>query len=543
MLAGLPPQAGLYASILPVIAYALVGSSMTQAVGPVAVTAIMTFSVLEHMAEPGSPHYLALAAMLALLSGFLVLAFGLLRLGFLSNLLSRPVVSGFISGSALLIMVSQIKLLLGVQVHAASTWGQLGSSLEQLPHANPATLLISAAGIAVLLFSRIWLARILVLKGVPRPHADMAARMAPLMVVVITTLTVVALNLDQLYGVAVVGPIESGLPHLALSLPVFSDLELLMVPALVLAVIGTVQNITMAQALAMKRRERVDANQELVGLGLANIVAAFSGGMPVGGGLSRSAFNVSSGAQTPLASIVSATLMLCVMLVGTAWFARIPLAILSASILVAAISMIDVEELRGAWSYDRADAIAYLGTAFGVLVLGFQLGIALGIGLSLASLLYRVSTPHIAVVGRIVGTEHFRNVERHGVETLPGVLFLRIDESLFFGNLGTVESRLMAELLKMPDVHDVVLIMSAVNGVDLTALGALTEIHQDLRARGITLHLAEVKGPVQDRMFRTPLWNSLTGCVHLSGNAAFEAVRGSPPPIPRSASEVHRARR
>jgi len=534
MLAGLPPQAGLYVSILPVLAYALVGSSMTQAVGPVAITAIMTFSVLSPLAAPGSPHYIAMAAVLALLSGLLVLGFGLLRLGFLSNLLSRPVVSGFISGSALLILVSQTTLLLGVQVHVAGTWGQLRATLEQLPHANLTTLLLGGVGMGVLWLSRSVLARMLVHWGVVHTRAEMAARLAPLLVVVVSTLVVVALDLDLRYGVAVVGPVSSGLPDLALSLPGFSELGLLAIPALVLAFIGTVQNITMAQALAMKRRERVDANQELVGLGLSNIAAAFFGGMPVGGGLSRSAVNVASGAQTPLASVVSAVGMLCIVLLGTAWFARIPLAILAASIVVAAIGMIDVAELRRAWAYDRADAFAFVGTALGVLVLGLQLGIALGVGLSLATLLYRASTPHIAVVGRIVGTEHFRNVERHGVETLPGVLFLRIDESLFFGNLRAVESRLLAEIAKLPDAHDVVLIMSAVNSVDLTALEALTEIQQDLRARGIALHLAEVKGPVQDRMLQTDLWKSLAGHVHLSGNAAFERllVTGRKEPLP-----------
>lgn len=525
MLAGLPPQAGLYVSILPVIAYALMGSSMTQALGPVAITAIMTYSVLSPLANPASPHYIALAAALAMLSGLLVLAFGVLRLGFLSNLLSRPVVSGFISGSALLILISQVKLLLGVQVRAASTWGQLRSTVEQMPDANLPTLMMGCVGVCVLLFCRLWLARLLAFTGVPRQRAEMAARLAPLLVVVLATLVVVTLNLDQHYGVAVVGHVQDGLPDLKINLKAFSELELLVAPALVLAFIGTVQNITMAQALAMKRRERIDANQELVGLGMSNIVAAFFGGMPVGGGLSRTSVNVASGAQTPLASIVSAVCMLSIVLIGTTWFSRIPLTILAANIVVAAISMIDVAELRRAWNYDRADALALLSTAVGVLVLGLQSGIVLGVGFSLATLLYRASTPHIAVVGRIAGTEHFRNVERHGVETLPGALFLRIDESLFFGNLSAIKSRLMAELSNLPDAHDVVLIMSAVNGVDLTALEAITDIHHDLRTRGITLHFAEVKGPVQDRMLNTPIWTSLKGCVHRSVNEAFETVQ------------------
>ncbi len=527
MLAGLPPQVGLYASILPVLAYALVGSSMTQAVGPVAITAIMTFSILSPLAPPNSPQYLALAAMLALLSGSMVLAAGMFRLGFLSNLLSRPVVSGFISGSAVLILMSQTKLLLGVSSHGNSTWEQWISALAQLTQANRVTVILGAVALLTLYLARTLLTPLLMRLQLSRAAAEMTTRLAPLAVVVCGTLTAVAFNLDTTYGVAVVGQVQSGLPQLALQWATLADLNMLMFPALTLAFIGIVQNITMAQALAMKRHERVDANQEMVGLGVSNVVAAFFGGMPVGGGLSRSAVNVASGGQTPLSSVVSAFVMLGIVLLGTSWFARIPLPILAASIVVAAVYMIDIAELRRAWAYDRADAFAFLGTALGVLVLGLQLGIVVGIGLSLATLLYRAASPHIAVVGRIVGTEHFRNVERHGVETLPGVLFVRVDESIFFGNLRAIESRLVAELTKLPDAHALVLIMSAVNRVDLTGLEAMTEAQQDLRGRGIALHLAEIKGPVQDRLLSTPLWKALNGHVHLSANAAFEILKNA----------------
>jgi SulP family sulfate permease len=291
-----------------------------------------------------------------------------------------------------------------------------------------------------------------------------------------------------------------------------------------MAFIGTVQNITMGQALAAKRRERLDPNRELVGLGAANVVSAFYSGMPVGGGLSRSAINLSAGAQTPLASVVSAVSMLLIVLAGTHWLARLPLAVLASAIVVAAISMMDLKAFLQAWSYDRADAFALLGTATGVLLLGLELGIVAGILFSLVTLLVRASTPHIAVIGRIAGTEHFRNVERHGVETIPGALFLRIDESLFFGNLNAIEARLGAELMKDTRIQDLVLIMSAVNRVDTTAMEVLTDLNSELGQRGIRLHLAEVKGPVQDRLTNSPLWKALTGQVHLSVNSAFEAL-------------------
>ena len=524
LLAGLPPQAGLYASIFPVIAYAWLGSSALQAVGPVAITAIMTFSVLSPLAAPGSPQYVALAASLALCSGLMTLAFGAMRLGFLSQLLSRPVVSGFISGSAVLIIISQLKLLLGVQASGSNSWQALQSLLAHAAQANMATVALSIAALVWLLLSRYGLPRLAQHLGLAKAKAQTLVRVMPLLVLGAASVAVVTLDLDTKHRVAVVGAVQQGLGAVNLFFPGMDDLRLLLTPALIMAFIGTVQNITMGQALAATRRERLDPNRELVGLGAANVVSAFYSGMPVGGGLSRTAINLAAGAQTPMASMAAALSMLLIVLAGTHWFARLPLAVLAASIVVAAISMVDVKAFCQAWNYDRADAFALLGTAAGVLLLGLELGIAAGILLSLITLLVRASTPHIAVIGRIVGTEHFRNIERHGVETIPGVLFLRIDESLFFGNLNAIEARLAAELAKDQRIEDVVLIMSAVNRVDTTAMEVLTDLNRDLAQRGIRLHLAEVKGPVQDRLMSSPLWKALSGTVHLSVNRAFEAL-------------------
>lgn len=528
LLAGLPPQFGLYVSILPTIAYALLGSSRVQAVGPVAVTAIMTYAVLSPLAVPGSAEYIALAAALALLSGLMLLACGVLRLGFLSQLLSRPVVSGFISGSAVLIIVSQLKHLLGVSPVGGSSGEVVIDLLGRLAQVHLPTLAISLTALAMLVVVRLWLAGWLMQAGLGESRAAFVVRLMPLLIVLAATLAVIELNLDTAHGVAVVGSLHAGLPAFNFFLPGLEATRSLIVPAFLMTLIGMVQGITMAQALAIRRRERIDANAELVGLGASNVVAAFSGGMPVGGGLSRSAINVAAGAQTPLASIVAALVMIAVVAGMAGWFARLPLAVLAATIIMAAVSMIDLRALRQAWAYDRADALALLGTAGGVLVFGLETGIGLGVMLSMATLLYRVSTPHIAIVGRIAGSEHFRNIERHAVETLPGVLFLRIDERLFFGNLGAVEQRLKQELERAPGTHDLVLVMSAVNLMDATAVEVFAELNRDLAERGIRLHLAEVKGPVQDRLQRSALWSSLSGQVFLSANAAFEQLRKEP---------------
>lgn len=524
LLAGLPPQTGLYVSIFPVIAYALLGSSMVQAVGPVAITAIMTYSVLTPLAAPGSPQYLAFAATLSLISGVMVLACGVMRLGFLSQLLSRPVISGFISGSAILIVISQMKYLLGVTSDGGNGWELALDLLTKTPQVHGPTAAIGLTALAALILVKAGMTGLLLRVGMDAGKAAFVGRLMPLAVVLFGTLAVVHWDLDTRSGVSVVGAIVEGLPAFTIFLPGYDAISPLIKPAFVLTLVGMVQNLSMAQALAIKRRERVDANAELVGLGAANVVAAFYGGMPVGGGVSRSAVNVAAGARTPLASIVSALAMIAVVAGVAQWFQRLPLAVLAASIIVAAYSMIDVGAFRRAWAYDRADGLALLGTAGGVLAFGLEVGIGMGVLLSTATLLLRASTPHIAVVGRIPGSEHFRNVARHSVETIPGALFVRIDERLFFGNLGAVELRLNQELEKVAGIRDLVLVMSAVNLMDATAVEVFCELNRDLAGRRIRLHLAEVKGPIQDRLMRTGLWSTLSGEVFLSANDAFEKL-------------------
>lgn len=533
LLAGLPPQAGLYVSILPAAAYAWVGSSMVQAVGPVAITAIMTYTVLQPLATPGSAEYAQLAAGLALFSGLLLVAGRALRLGFLAQLLSRPVVQGFVSGSALLIVVSQCRALLGLP--AGLAWSAAPAALAG--GLGP-TALIGLGALLVLAFARHGLDRLLAGLGLGTRQAAFVVRLVPLAVVAAATAAVIGLDLER-QGVAVVGAIAGGLPGLRLDLPDAAGWSRLVVPALLLTLVGMVQNIAMAQALAIKRRERVDANEELLGLGAANLVAAAYGGMPVGGGVSRSALNVTAGARSPLATLVSAASMAAIVAACASAFDRLPLAALAASIIVAAFAMLDLQSLRDAWRYDRADGLAWLGTAGGVLVLGLERGIELGILLSLATLLLRASTPHIACLGRIPGTEHFRNMARHSVETVPGSLFLRIDESLFFGNLSAVEARLAAELEAAPEIRDVVLAMGAVNRVDATALAMLRETSRDLAERGIRLHLAEVKGPVEDRLRRSPLWQELSGQVFRSLNDAFSSLARAAGRIEKLEPEYH----
>ena len=520
MLAGLPPETGLYASILPILAYALFGSSMTLAVGPVAVVSLMTASALQPLAAAGSPEYAAFAIQLALLSGAMLFAFGLLRLGFLASFISQPVVSGFISGSAILIALGQARHVFGVRAGGEGAFDTAIHLVSALPALNPATTAIGVGTIAFLLAARSYLPALLE-RAMKRPLAELLAKLAPMAAIIVTTGLAAALELDTKAGVSVVGAVPSGLPSLGLPLPGASALASLWLPALLISLVGFVESVSVARSLGLKRRERVMPDRELLGLGAANLASAVSGGFPVTGGFARSIVNFAAGANTPLAGVVSALLMVGVIAGLTGLFHSLPHAVLAATIIVAVSSLFDWAAVREAWRYDRGDAVALLVTLGSVVVLGVEQGILAGIGASLALLVWRSSRPHIALVGRVPGTEHFRNVERHDVETVPGLAALRVDESLFFGNAAAVEERIEQAIAVRPGTRRVLLIFSAVNHVDATALGMLDELERGLAERGIDLHLAEVKGPVMDRISRTPFGARMADRIHLSTHDAF----------------------
>jgi len=535
-LAGLPPEIGLYASIAPLVAYALFGTSRTLAVGPVAVLSLMTAASLAGIAEPGTAAYGQAAIVLALLGGALLLAMGLLRLGFLINFLSHSVLSGFISASAILIAIGQIKTLVGIEMPRSESLAEtVGLLFRHMGSLNPATAAIGLAAVGVLLLARKPLSRWLAARGVRPGIAEPLAKLGPLVAVVLGVLVTSYFELDRAAGVKVVGLIPLGLPKLAL--PAFdADLwRALAGGAALIALVGYVESVSVAKALASKKRERVDPNQELIGLGAANLAAGVTGGYPVTGGFARSVVNYAAGARTPFAAVITALLTAATVATLTTAFRYLPQAVLAAVIVVAVLPLVDAKALVRAWRYDKADAVNLMATFAGVLVLGIELGIVAGVVLSLAIHLYRTSRPHMAVVGRVRGTEHFRNVERHRVETVPHILAVRVDESLFFPNTADLEDRLLAMVSARPELRHVVLIASAVNGIDASALETLEHLIAHLRASGVTLHLAEVKGPVMDKLQRTDLLERLApGRVFLSTHEAMIAL--DPPPVMASAA-------
>lgn len=524
LLAGLPPQMGLYASILPIVAYAWLGSSMTLAVGPVAVASLMTASALQPLAAAGSPEYVALAMLLALLSGAMLLAFGALRLGFLAHFLSHPVISGFISGSAILIAVGQLKHLQGVKTGGAHALDSLVQLARAVPSTNLTTLALGAGSVLFLWAARRFLAGWLVRAGLGSKSADLIAKLAPMLAVVVSTALVGWLRLDASAGVSVVGAVPLGLPPMGVPALDMGAVSQLWLPALLISLVGFVESVSVAQSLALKRRQRIQPNNELLGLGAANVASALSGGFPVTGGFARSVVNFAAGANTPLAGVIAAALMAVVLAGFTGLFHYLPHAVLAATIIVAVVSLIDLQTLRDACRCDKADALALLATAAGVVGFGVEAGILLGVGLSLGTLVWRSSHPHIAVIGRVPGTEHFRNVTRHAVQTQPGLVALRVDESLFFANAGALQDTVEAQMAQQPAARHVLLVFSAVNQVDVTALGVLTELEHSLGQRGVELLLAEVKGPVWDRLRSTTLGQRMAGRVFLSTKDAYDSV-------------------
>ncbi len=524
LLAGLPAEMGLYASILPLLAYALLGSSRTLSVGPVAVVSLMTAMAVGKIAQTGTAEYISAAIALAALSGVMLLVLGFLRFGFLANFLSHPVVSGFITASAIVIGLSQVRHLLGIEA-GGDNLVSLGSSLlRNLDDTNLVTLATGLLAIGFLLWSRNSLRQGLLKLGLPNTAATILSKAGPVFVILATVAASYLFDFQQ-RGVALVGMVPSGLPTLVmppLDPGLWSQLAL---SALLISIIGFVESVSVGKTLAAKRRQRINPNQELVALGGANVASAFSGGFPVTGGFSRSVVNFDAGAQTPAASILAALGIGLAALFLTPLLFYLPKAALAATIIVAVMSLVDLDLVRRAWRYSLSDFAAVVTTIGATLLLGVELGVLAGIVVSILLHLYKTTRPHMAVVGAVAGTEHYRNVERHNVITHPNLVSLRIDESLYFANASYLEDYIYELVAGNAGLEHVILQCTAVNEIDMSALEALEAIDHRLREQGITLHLSEVKGPVMDALQAVNFLPQLSGQVFLSHHQAVKALK------------------
>jgi SulP family sulfate permease len=523
LLAGLPPEVGLYASVAPLFLYAVLGSSKVLAVGPVAVVSLMTAAAVAEHAAPGTYAYWQVAITLAFLSGVILLIMGLLRLGFLANFLSHPVISGFISASGLLIALSQIKTLMGVKAEGHNFLELLMSLLSQASNLHLLTLAVGVATTAFLFWVRKGLKPLLISSGLKPKLADVLAKAGPVLAIALTTLLAWSLNW-QGQGMKLVGTVPQGLPPMTAPLWELALWQELLVPALLISVVGFVESVSVGQTLAAKRRQRIEPDQELVALGASNLSAAFTGGFPVTGGFARSVVNFDAGAVTPAAGVYTAVGITLASLFLTPALYFLPKATLAATIIVAVLSLVDLSILKSTWRFSKIDFIAVVTTLLATLLVGVESGLVLGVLVSLALFLFRASRPHIATVGLVPGTEHFRNVLRHKVLVSPKLVCLRVDASMFFANARGVEDRINAEVAARPELEHVLLQCSAVNDIDASALESLESIASRLKDSGIALHFSEIKGPVMDKLNTTHFLDSLHGRVFLTNFQAIQAL-------------------
>ncbi|EDM83225.1 SulP family inorganic anion transporter [Limnobacter sp. MED105] len=522
LLAGLPAQVGLYASMAPLLAYAVFGSSRAMAVGPVAVASLMSAAAAGQFAQGNVELFYQASVVLAFIGGGVLIVLGLLRAGFVANLLSHPVVGGFVSASALLIAVGQLGSVLGVSAKGETFFQTVMALLKNFAQFDVATALIGALALLWLWAARKWGKNVLKGFGLKGLTLEIVFRAAPVLAIV---MSIVAVSLLQLGTVRTVGAIPTDLPDLF-----FPSLELsrwveLFVPAVLIALVGFVETVSVGHALAAKRKQRIDPNQELLGLGAANIASGVFGGYSVTGGFSRSVVNFDAGAQTPMAGVFTAGGILLATLFLTPLLTNLPHATLAATIIIAVLGLIDRHLPGMLWRYSKRDFLAYLLTVIVVLVAGVEAGIIAGVVFSILALLAAISKPHMAVVGQVPGTEHFRNEKRHKVTMVDGVVSVRVDESLYFPNARWLEDALLEVATQKPDTKTMVLQCNAINHIDASALESLEKIDENLQAMGITLYLSEVKGPVQDQLLNSHWYATIKNRIGLTHLETVERAR------------------
>jgi len=515
MLAGLPPEVALYSSVLPLILYAIFGSSRTLAVGPVGLMSLMTGATIIELDIVQANEIVSAAHTLALLIGIILLLMRILKLGAVINFLSHPVISGFVSASAIIIALSQMKHIFGLDVpRGLPAYETLYLIITQAPQSNVVTLLIGIASLLLLWCFKSPLVHLLKKMGTTEAAVQFISKSGPLIAVVFSTFAVFHLELNKQFNVPIIGHVPLGLPDMILP-NLDPQLVMQLLPnALLIALIGYLESISIAKSMASQKRQKIDSNKELVGLGSANIASAISGGFPVAGGFGRSMVNFSAGANSPLASVITAGLVGLTLVALTPLFFFLPKAALAAIIILAVIPLIDTHTFKHAWSYDRTDAFSMLITFFTVLIINVETGIVAGIAMSIGLYLHRSSQPHIAIVGQVEGTEHYRNINRHTVVTDKEILALRVDENLYFANTNYLEDTIMRFVADNQSINHVVLICSSISFIDTSALESLDDILYRLKKANIQLHFAEVKGPVMDKL-RTTAFLKKMGEEHI----------------------------
>lgn len=523
ILAGLPPEIGLYASMVPLVCYAIFGTSRALAVGPVAVASLMTAAAAGQLASQGTPEYIGAAVALAMVSGLALIVMGFLKLGFLANFLSHPVITGFITASGIQIAAGQLGPVLGIHLEGETFLDIAISFWHGVRNTHLYTSAIGFGSLLFLFWVRSGLKPVLIKIGLNNKVADIIVKVGPVVAIIVTIGIVAGFGWND-KGVAIVGTVPEGLPKIALP-PLDFELWLkILVPALLISIVGYVESISVALTLAAKKRQRVDPDQELIALGASNIGSAISGGFPITGGFSRSVVNFDAGAETPAAGAFTAVGIALATMFLTPLLFFLPNATLAATIIVAVLSLVNLSALKHAWTYSKTDFAAMAITILVTLVEGIEPGLIAGVGLSIVLHLYKTSKPHIAVVGQIPGTKHFRNVKNYDVVTYPEILSIRIDESLYFPNARFIEDYINDEVAKDSKIKHIIIECPAINSIDISALESLEAINLRLKDGGISLHLSEIKNPILNQLKRSHFLDELTGKVYLTHYDAVSSI-------------------
>lgn len=521
-LAGMPPVTGLYAAIVGIVAYAVFGTSGALAVGPVAITSLLTLSGLSAIVSPDDPSYPAVAALLALSVGVILLVAGIARLGFLVNFLSHPVISGFTSAAAITIALSQVKDLLGVDIgRPDGVVATVRDTVAEIGSANGWTVGIAAVSVVALAVGR---------KVAPRfPTA--------LVVLAVATAVTWAAGLTE-RGVAVLGSVPTGLPTPQMPEVTGSLVGELAPVALAIAVIAYAEGVSVAKAIARRERAPIDANQELVATGVANAASGMFGGFPIAGGFSRTAVNHQAGSRTPLASIITAVVLAVAVVWLTPALFYLPKAVLAAVVIVAVSGLVDIADARETWRTRKSDFVVLAVTFWATLLIGVEPGLAVGVVFSLGQFIYRSANPHTTELGRVTGTTEYRNVNRWQTRIDGQIAVLRVDGPLFFANSKFFTDRVAALVAERPEVQWVVLDAAGIGDLDASGSHTLVEVDQDLAASGVTLLLATVRGPVRDVMADAGLWHAMADRIFPSVVAAVGSVDPHSPLVQRDSDEV-----
>ena len=526
-LAGMPAESGLYAALLALTCYAFFGSSRALAVGPTAIVAMMTLEAASALDSPGSADYQAMVVQLGLITGLLLVVLRVINFGSVISFLSHAVVTGFITAAAILIISNQFPPILGLSSSPdTSILGVYSYLFDSVSAANAWVVAVSTFALVILVFCKVSLGQLLARLGVPSTVSDNLVKSAPMYAVVGGTFLVFVMNLDRSAAVPVVGAIPMHLPELSLLWPSLERLIQLLPSAFLIAMVIFMESTSIGTAVASKSREKIDANQELVGLGVANIGASIAGGFPVAGSFARTIVNFSAGAVTPMASLVTAFGVMVTLLLFAPLFYYLPKGVLSAIIVVSAWQLIDLKAIRKIFSFNTTDAATFSCTFLAVLAFGVETGVVTGILVSFVLLIRSSSKPHIAIVGRVADSEHFRNVDRYETRTSPKVMAVRIDESLYFVNTRFIETFILNRLADAKEVEHLVLICNATNFIDTSGLEMLEQLSENLAETGVTLHLAEVKGPVMDKLKQTGFYEQMKGRVFFTTDIAMKELGG-----------------